>query len=85
MKKNTYSTLSDTDLGKKFNLVKSVLIAFVIIYAVSFIILLVLFYRGNFSNVSVATFIPVFMLPITLLPIAINYSLLKDEKKSRNL
>lgn len=85
MKKNNYTNLSDTDLEKKIKLTKLALTAFIIIYVVAFIVVLVLLSRGNFSNSSIATFMPLFFLPITLLPIGINYSLLTKEKKSRNL
>ena len=85
MKKSTYSELTNEELLKKMNFSKQALLAFVIIYFVIILILLFLFFNKNFGEVSIALFVPIFIIPVTLAPLYINYNMLKAELKSRNL
>lgn len=84
MKKNTYSELTNDELTKKIEFLKNVLKAFAVIYFVIVLILLYLFFNKNFGQVSIALFVPLFILPATLLPIYMSYNMLKAEQKSRN-
>lgn len=85
MKKSTYSELTNEELLKKMNFSKQALLAFVIIYFVIILILLFLFFNKNFGEVSIALFVPIFIIPVTLAPLYISYNMLKAELKSRNL
>ncbi|MNQ63436.1 hypothetical protein D3C85_778170 [compost metagenome] len=85
MKKNIYEELTNEELIKKKALFKSVSIAFGVIYVLAIAIILYLFTTKGFKNVSIATIIPVFILPVTFFPLLINLSLLNKEIKSRNL
>lgn len=85
MKKNTYSEMTNDELITKKNFTKQVLLGFIIIYFVIVAILLFLFLNKNFGELSIALFVPVFVIPATLMPLFINYRMLKAELKSRNL
>lgn len=85
MKKNTFSELTNEELIAKKNFTKNVLLGFIIIYWVIVAILLFLFLNKNFGELSIALFVPVFVIPATLMPLFINYRMLKAELKSRNL
>ncbi|CAM4145108.1 hypothetical protein FLAN108750_12555 [Flavobacterium antarcticum] len=85
MKKNTYSELTNDELVKKMIFAKQVLTAFVLIYFVVILILLFMFFNKNFGDVSIALFVPIFIIPVTLAPLYISYNMLKAEQKSRNL
>lgn len=85
MKKNTYSEMTNDELITKKNFTKNVLLGFIIIYFVIVAILLFLFLNKNFGELSIALFVPVFVIPATLMPLFINYRMLKAELKSRNL
>lgn len=85
MKKNTFSELTNEELIAKKNFTKNVLLGFIIIYFVIVAILLFLFLNKNFGELSIALFVPVFVIPATLMPLFINYRMLKAELKSRNL
>jgi hypothetical protein len=85
MKKNTYEELTNGELIKKKYLIKSVSIGFGIIFILAIASLTYLFAAKGFKNISIATLIPVFTLPITFVPLLINLSLLNKEIKSRNL
>ena len=85
MKKNTFSELTNEELIAKKNFTKQVLLGFIIIYFVIVAVLLFLFLNKNFGELSIALFVPVFVIPATLMPLFINYRMLKAELKSRNL
>ena len=83
MKKNTFSELTNEELIAKKNFTKNVLLGFIIIYFV--IVAVLLFLNNTFGELSIALFVPVFVIPATLMPLFINYRMLKAELKSRNL
>jgi hypothetical protein len=85
MKKNVYEELTNEELMKKRDLLKSVSIGFGIIFILAISILIYLFAEKGLKNVSIATLGPLFTLPITFVPLLINLSLLNKEIKSRNL
>jgi hypothetical protein len=85
MKKNIYEELTNEKLIKKRDLLKSVSIGFGIIFILAIAILIYLLVAKGFKNVSIATLVPLFTLPITFVPLLINLSLLNKEIKSRNL
>lgn len=85
MKKSTYSELTNEELRSKLTFTKQILLAFIIIYFVIVAVLLFLFLNKNFGEVSIALFVPIFIIPITLLPLYMSYNMLRAEKKSRNL
>lgn len=85
MKKNTYSEMTNDELITKKNFTKQVLLGFIIIYFVIVAVLLFLFLNKNFGELSIALFVPVFVIPATLMPLFISYRMLKAELKSRNL
>ncbi|QOG03653.1 hypothetical protein [Flavobacterium sp. MDT1-60] len=85
MKKNIYEELTNKELIKKKALFKNVSIAFGVIYILAIAIIIYLFTTKGFKNVSIATIVPVFILPVTFFPLLINLSLLNKEIKSRNL
>lgn len=85
MKKNIYEELTNEKLIKKRDLFKGVSIGFGVIFMLAVAIVIYLFTVKGFKNVSIATFIPIFILPITFIPMLINLSLLNKEIKSRNL
>ena len=85
MKKNNYSEMTNDELITKKNFTKNVLLGFIIIYFVIVAVLLFLFLNKNFGELSIALFVPVFVIPATLMPLFINYRMLKAELKSRNL
>ena len=85
MKKNTFSELTNEELIAKKNFTKNVLLGFIIIYFVIVAVLLFLFLNKNFGELSIALFVHVFVIPATLMPLFINYRMLKAELKSRNL
>lgn len=85
MKKNNYREMTDDELITKTKFTKQVLLAFVILYFIVILILLFLFFNKNFGDASIALFVPIFIIPVTLAPLYINYNMLNTEKKSRNL
>jgi len=85
MKKNIYEELTNEELLKKRALFKGVSIGFGVIYLLAIAIVIYLFTSKGFKNMSIATLIPIFILPITFFPLLINLSLLNKEIKSRNL
>ncbi len=85
MKKNTFSELTNEELLKKITFVKSILAALVMLYFIIFSVLLFLYLNKDFGQITIALFVPVFIIPMTFLPLMINYRLLRTEKKSRNL
>jgi hypothetical protein len=85
MKKNTYEELTNEKLIKKRDLFKGGSIGFAVIFILAIAIVVYIFNVKGFKSGSIATFIPIFTLPITFVPILINLSLLNKEIKSRNL
>lgn len=85
MKKNIYEELTNEKLMKKRDLLKGVSIGFGIIFILAISILIYILAEKGFKNVSIATLVPLFTLPMTFVTFLINLSLLNKEIKSRNL
>lgn len=85
MKKNIYEELTNEKLIKKRDLFKGVLIGFGVIFVLAIAIVIYIFTAKGFKNVSIATLIPVFTLPMIFVPLLINLNLLNKEIKSRDL
>ncbi|MBZ4044571.1 hypothetical protein [Flavobacterium hibisci] len=85
MKKNMYEELTDKQLRKKKTLLKGASIGLSIVYFLAITILIYLWSENKLENNSIGSFIPVFILPITFLPLIINFKLINQEIKSRNL
>jgi len=85
MKKNTYEELSNEKLLKKRDLFKGVSIGFGVIFLLAIGIMIYILSVKGLKNVSIATLVPIFTLPIIFMPILINLSLLNKEIKSRKL
>jgi len=85
MKKNIYEELTNEKLIKKRDLFKGVSIGFGVIFLLAIGIIVYILSVKGLKNVSIAKFIPIFILPITFIPMLINLSLLNKEIKSRNL
>ncbi|MFQ6599644.1 hypothetical protein [Flavobacterium sp. C3NV] len=85
MKKNTYEELSNEKLLKKRDLFKGVSIGFGVIFLLAIGIIVYILSVKGLKNVSIATLVPIFTLPIIFMPILINLSLLNKEIKSRKL
>ena len=83
--KNDLSELSDEKLIKRRDMLKGVLIGMYSICIVLIALLLWIFFYKEYSQVSIATFIPAFMLPIITLPIILQVNTLNKEIKARNL
>ena len=84
-KQNMYSELTNEALLKKRALMKGVSIGFSIIYIFAIAILMYVYATAGFKNASIAVFIPFLIMPVTLLPLVINFVMLNKEIKSRNL
>ncbi len=84
-KKNELSELSDEKLIKRRDLLKGVLIGMYAVCILLIVLLLYIFFYKEFSTISIATFIPVFMLPVITLPLLFQVNTLNKEIKSRNL
>jgi membrane-bound acyltransferase YfiQ involved in biofilm formation len=85
MKKNIYEELPNEKLIQKRDLLKGVLIGISIVIVLSVSILGYVFFNEGLKKVSMVTFLPIFMLPITFGPLLINLGLLNKEIKARNL
>lgn len=85
MKKNIYEELTNKQLLKKKSFLKGVSIGLGIVFLFVITILVYLWSENKLKNDSVGSFIPVFILPITFLPLLINFKLINKEIKSRNL
>ena len=83
--KNDLSELSDEKLIKRRDMLKGVLIGMYALCILFIVLLLYIFINKGFSSVSIATFIPVFMLPVITLPLLFQLKTLNKEVKSRNL
>lgn len=84
-KKNDLAELSDEKLIKRRDMLKGVLIGMYAVCIVLIFLLLYIFFNKGFSSISIATFIPVFMLPVITLPLLFQVDTLNKEVKSRNL
>lgn len=85
MKKNIYQEMTNEELIKKRDLFKSVLIAFGVIFIIALVAIIYILTVKGLDKVSIATLIPVFILPLTFFPLLINFGLLNKEIKSRDL
>ena len=84
-KKNDLAELSDEKLIKRRDMLKGVLIGMYAVCIVLIFLLLYIFFNKGFSSISIATFIPVFTLPVITLPLLFQVNTLNKEVKSRNL
>ena len=84
-KKNDLSDWSDKKLIKRKDMLKGVLIGMYAVCILLIVLLLYIFFNKGFSSISIATFIPVFMLPVITLPLLFQVNTLNKEVKSRNL
>lgn len=85
MKKNTYSEWSNEKLLKSRNSLKGASIGLGIAALSAIIILFYLFFSEGLKQKSFAVLLPVFVMPITFLPVFISFSQMDKEIKSRNL
>ena len=85
MKKNFLEELTDEKLMKQRDLLKGVGIGFAIIYLIAIAVLIYVFSLRGTKNFSIATLLPLIVLPVTFLPIVISFSAVNKEIKSRNL
>ena len=83
--KNDLSESSDEKLIKRRDMLKGVLIGMYAICVVLIALLLWIFFYKEYSEVSIATFIPAMMLPVITLPLLFQVNTLNKEIKSRNL
>ena len=84
-KKNELSDWSDKKLIKRKDMLKGVLIGMYAVCILLIVLLLYIFFNKGFSSISIATFIPVFMLHVITLPLLFQVNTLNKEAKSRNL
>ena len=85
MKSNDLSGLSNEKLIKRRDLFKGFLIGIGIVWLIMIAVMIYLFATKDMSKVSFTTFIPIFVLPVTLMPLFLNVELLDKEVKSRKL
>jgi hypothetical protein len=85
MKKNTLAEISNEELLKKRGLINGIAIGFTILYLFILAFILYLILTRGFKNISLVVFTPVFLCPITLMPLVIYFGTLKKEIKSRQL
>jgi hypothetical protein len=85
MEKNTYGELTNEKLIKRRDLLKGASIGLGIVFILAITTIIYLMSAEGFKNVSIATLIPMFTLPLAFVPLLINLSLLNKEIKSRNL
>ena len=83
--KNNLSELSDEKLIKRRDLFKGILIGMYVVCVILIILLVFIFFNKGFSAISIASFIPVFMLPVITMPLYFQVTLLEKEVKARNL
>ncbi len=83
--KNKLSELSDEKLLKRRDLFKGILIGMYVVCVFLIILLVYIFYNKGFDAISIASFVPVFMLPVITMPLYLQVSLLNKEIKARNL
>lgn len=85
MNKNPFEELTNEKLIKRRNLLKGVVIGFAVFFVITVGILIYLFATKGSKNMPIATLIPVFTLPVTMMPILISLASMNKEIKSRNL
>ena len=85
MKKNFLEELTDEKLLKQRDLLKGVGIGFAIIYVIAIAVLIYVFNLRGTKNFSIATLLPLIVLPVTFLPIIMSLVAANKEIKSRNL
>ena len=85
MIKNPFSDLTDEKLIKRRDLLKGILIGIGVVWILIAAFFAYIFFTRGFKNNSFIVLIPLFTLPITLLPTFINLNFLNKEIKSRNL
>ena len=85
MKKNSYQELSDKELLNKSKLFKGVTIGFSVIYLFVITFIFYLHITKGLQDNTVVIMVPIFLLPTTLLPLLVNFVMLKKEMKSRQL
>lgn len=83
--KNNLAELSDEKLIQRRNMFKGILIGMYAVCILLIILLLYIFFNKGFNTISIATFIPVFMLPVITLPLLFQVNTLNKEVESRNL
>ncbi|MCG2611985.1 hypothetical protein LZZ90_10750 [Flavobacterium sp. SM15] len=84
MKQNTYQNLTNEQLIKKRNSLKGASIGFALLYFLAIVVLIYLLTTKGFKNFSIATLIPLFIMPITFIPLLISLNLMNKELKKRN-
>lgn len=85
MKKNTLAEISNEELLKKRGLINGIAIGLTVLYLFVLAFILYLVLTRGFKNISPVVFTPVFLCPITLMPLLIYFGMLKKEMKSRQL
>jgi len=85
MKKNFLEELTNEKLLKQRDLLKGVGIGFAIIYVIAIAVLIYVFNLRGTKNFSIATLLPLIVLPVTFLPIIMSLVAANKEIKSRNL
>lgn len=85
MEKSIYTAWSNEKLVNRRNSLKGASIGLGIVALIAILISAYLFFSYGFKDLSAITFIPVFILPITFLPMLIFLSQLNKEIKSRNI
>ena len=82
MKKNALKEMNDSDLLKRKNTIKGVLIGFGILFIMAIGTMMSLYANKPFNPVLL---LPCFVIPLTQLPVFVIYSSIKTEIKSRNI
>lgn len=85
MKKNIYESLTNEELIKKRNTFKGVSIGFGIVFLLGIIAFIALLVIKGAKGFPFVAFTPFIVMPVTMLPLLINLSLVNKEIKSRNL
>jgi len=85
MKNNNLSELSKEKLIKRRDLLKGFLIGIGIVWLLMIAFVIYIFATRDTSKFSFVVFMPIFILPVTLIPLLINVGLLNKEVKSRKL
>lgn len=85
MKNNNISELSDEKLIKRRDLLKGFLIGIGIVWLLMIAFVIYIFTTKDTSDFNFVVFFPIFILPVTLMPLLINVGMLNKEIKLRNL
>ena len=83
--KNKLSELADEKLMRRRDLLKGFLIGVYVVCVLLIGLLLYLFFNDKLNNMTIASIIPVFMLPVITLPLILQVNTLNKEIKFRNL